>query len=49
MLNIQTLRRFFKQEHNYEDAHNLLEILLLISTLLLAFAVGRLGYVRGRG
>ena len=42
MLNIQSLGRLFKQEHSYEDTHNLLEILLLISDLPLAFEVERL-------
>ena len=35
-------RRLFSQEHSYEDAQNLLESVLLVSALLLAFAVGGL-------
>jgi hypothetical protein len=35
-------RRLFSQEHSYEDAEKLLESVLLVSALLLAFAVGGL-------
>ena len=40
--NILSFGRLFSQEHSYEDAHNLLETLLLVSALMLAFAVGGL-------
>jgi len=42
MLNLSPVMQLFSQKHSYEDAHKLLESLLLISALLLAFAVGGL-------
>ncbi len=39
---LEAFKRLFSQEHSYEDAQNLLESLLLVSALLLAFAVGGL-------
>ncbi len=39
---LEAFRHLFSHDHSYEDAQNLLETVLLISALLLAFAVGGL-------